>query len=662
MLTPVGADLLLASCIFVLSRRVLSLFYFCSCVVLGSAPVKNTTAWHKERDASLVDEVDRSRQQSLLDGDYEVDEDDSLKRKIQREQRYTRCCRSLCCCLASEEEAAFEDVGKLLSDWLSDFDVVPTDMAAMLYAVHIDQHRRKVRQVHQVQERKAQEKKDNKINDEEKGMSESAAAAAATTVTSAAATLPCDPHESMERPRFGRQGLNGAVPTVKDDQRTLCRIVDNVRFAYAVYGWPLHAYDGLASCAMCRLLCCGAPCCHCCTEDIHTSYEKSGTCCQGVHRCHAYNTASMVSLAGIKSTDVIYVSWKNNIEQYSPYALMLDHKTKQVVVACRGTLSMADCLTDVLATEIPLDELGKEYGFEGRSEYGHKGIFSKGIMIVKDLVRRGYLKRLLRRGEKNVDAVVPPPKADSQWVAELPDCTGYEILITGHSLGAGLATVVALLLRQTYPELKCIAYSPPGGMLTKPLALKTRDFVTSVVLADDMISRSSIHSMFRLREEMFDAVPRMRSVNKSTMLWKIAMGADVPELLVAEDVAKKDSSTGGSKDSDVPSAAPSTAPSTESTRTPVSVRRMYPPGWILHLKQVSEERACLDTCCCNGCCCMSALMGAGSRVLQPIWLNQDGLHEIVVSRTMASDHFPDRLVAALREIRPQEEVCINVNM
>ena len=51
MLTPVGADLLLASCIFVLSRRVLSLFYFCSCVVLGSAPVKNTTAWHKERDA-----------------------------------------------------------------------------------------------------------------------------------------------------------------------------------------------------------------------------------------------------------------------------------------------------------------------------------------------------------------------------------------------------------------------------------------------------------------------------------------------------------------------------------------------------------------------------------------------------------------------------------
>ena len=34
---------------------------------------------------------------------------------------------------------------------------------------------------------------------------------------------------------------------------------------------------------------------------------------------------------------------------------------------------------------------------------------------------------------------------------------------------------------------------------------------------------------------------------------------------------------------------------------------------------------------------------------------QDGLQEVIVSRTMASDHFPDHVVAALTQIRPTDE-------
>ena len=39
---------------------------------------------------------------------------------------------------------------------------------------------------------------------------------------------------------------------------------------------------------------------------------------------------------------------------------------------------------------------------------------------------------------------------------------GYQLVITGHSLGAGVASVLALLLRPEYPRLICYAYSPPG--------------------------------------------------------------------------------------------------------------------------------------------------------------------------------------------------------
>ena len=50
--------------------------------------------------------------------------------------------------------------------------------------------------------------------------------------------------------------------------------------------------------------------------------------------------------------------------------------------------------------------------------------------------------------------------------------------VTGHSLGAGVAAIVALLLRRAWrdvhPEhagrLRCIALSPPGGLLSRGVA------------------------------------------------------------------------------------------------------------------------------------------------------------------------------------------------
>ena len=50
----------------------------------------------------------------------------------------------------------------------------------------------------------------------------------------------------------------------------------------------------------------------------------------------------------------------------------------------------------------------------------------------------------------------------------------------GHSLGAGLAVLLSVLLRPLYPQLHCYAYSPPGGLLDRDLAAKTEDWVTSV--------------------------------------------------------------------------------------------------------------------------------------------------------------------------------------
>lgn len=41
----------------------------------------------------------------------------------------------------------------------------------------------------------------------------------------------------------------------------------------------------------------------------------------------------------------------------------------------------------------------------------------------------------------------------------------FGLVLVGHSLGAGTASILAILLRQTHPDLQCFAYSPPGGLL-----------------------------------------------------------------------------------------------------------------------------------------------------------------------------------------------------
>ena len=63
--------------------------------------------------------------------------------------------------------------------------------------------------------------------------------------------------------------------------------------------------------------------------------------------------------------------------------------------------------------------------------------------------------------------------------------------LTGHSLGAGTAVVLASLMRPQYPSLKCFAFSPPGGLCSKEFALATK------VSQDCCIILRTPHALFR---------------------------------------------------------------------------------------------------------------------------------------------------------------------
>lgn len=100
---------------------------------------------------------------------------------------------------------------------------------------------------------------------------------------------------------------------------------------------------------------------------------------------HAHRN-SLLAHSGLDESDLIYANFNNKYNQM-PYCIVIDHKWQSVVLAIRGTLSLEDCLVDVLVDPDPLDELGREYGFDGDDQYCHSGVLSCVKYILNDLKR-----------------------------------------------------------------------------------------------------------------------------------------------------------------------------------------------------------------------------------------------------------------------------------
>jgi pimeloyl-ACP methyl ester carboxylesterase len=129
--------------------------------------------------------------------------------------------------------------------------------------------------------------------------------------------------------------------------------------------------------------------------------------------------------------------------------------SKTVYLVIPGTRTMADVSSD-------LDAI---------AAIGSDGKFHAGIKKVAD----------------RIETVVAP------HVARL-DSAGYKLILTGHSLGGGVAAVLALGLKKRVTRMKCFAFGPPPCM-EESLAESANQFVTSVVLRHDLVTRASVQNV-----------------------------------------------------------------------------------------------------------------------------------------------------------------------
>ncbi len=368
----------------------------------------------------------------------------------------------------------------------------------------------------------------------------------------------------------------------------------------------------------------------------------------------------------------------------------LDHETKSVVVAFRGTLSFGDIVTDLSASTKPI-QLPSNPDF-----LVHKGMLKTVTAILEKLDEEEILESAFRRAPQ------------------------YKLVLVGHSLGAGCACLLGMLLRERYPHLRCFCYSPMGALVNEAAAEYTKEFTTSFTLGRDLVARLNVPNTHKLKDDLVRVIESCRKPKcqiifegcletlctcfgrsvvfnevdvkgerggngaaESTSLLgdESATEASNDErnhlldkngesaLLVAITIDPERSLTtpGGTTD---PQSSPSQLrsaknseitpilhPSLSSLKLPVRsenrrssdtsspvtsitqevARRLVPlfvPGKIIHIVDQSKNKPCF----------------CASRQLEVTWASRHAFNKIQVSPDMVRDHFPDVIYRAMHKI------------
>ncbi|CAH0479316.1 unnamed protein product [Peronospora belbahrii] len=290
-------------------------------------------------------------------------------------------------------------------------------------------------------------------------------------------------YEKEKNAELAAQG----IPTVEhfapdEEVKRLSDLAFYCRLAIGIYGWPIYVW--YSPCYWFRIF-------GCFKKPVDDQVFEHDNFLHG-------NRASFVNYTGVKESDLVYLNCRNFVFQ-APYCIVRDKQRKELIISVRGSMSFYDFVTDGLAqivrmepNELPYDI---PYVFD---TWTHYGMLHTARQIFKDL-QEGTRKAVF-------------------WDFAMANCSvgrltdddeiDWTIVVCGHSMGAGVACILAVLLRKVFPNTRAFLYATPP-LFDAETAAWTKKFATTAVYGDDIVPRLSISNMAKLRDEMaihYDAV------------------------------------------------------------------------------------------------------------------------------------------------------------
>ncbi|KAL4091877.1 hypothetical protein QTP88_026489 [Uroleucon formosanum] len=422
-----------------------------------------------------------------------------------------------------------------------------------------------------------------------------------------------------------------------------------LQLSVAIYGWPFLIYSycitGLFK-MMPKFFCCA------CFRTKPT-VVKEDNCC-------LCNFAAIRYLSKSHSKDILFASFVNHIFEL-PFFVTVDHETSSIVIAIRGSLSMRDIFTDLTAIVEKLDA----YGVPPES-YAHKGMLCSAKYIKKELEDHNVIEKAY---------------------TNFPE---YNLVITGHSLGAGTAVILAFYMRPLYPNLKVYAFATPAGLLSREAARIAEDFTFSVGVGDDMVMHMTIDNVEDLRTNMLQVLQSCRLPKYRVFLngfgyalfgvpsrdlestWRhrttsemrnsplLSMHSPVLSMITQNDGFPTDSisnhhlvpTTSSYPNDQIISISPTY---NELTVRRYSKIRLYTPGHILHItkKKKSKEQKKADK---------KSGTNSNEYNYEMRWATPEDFKELRIMPRMLLDHLPENVLKTIDNVLEEQRTEIGFDL
>jgi len=303
--------------------------------------------------------------------------------------------------------------------------------------------------------------------------------------------------------------------------------------------------------------------------------------------------AALQQVCSQENVELVYVTYHVDVGE-TPFFIGIDYDMSKIVISIRGTLSMKDIMTDLNAESelLPLQPVREEWK-------GHKGMVQAAEYIHGKLIQENLLEKAFNwRKDRGTDK--------------------FALVCVGHSLGGGTAAILAIILRQQYPDVTCYSYSPPGGLLSEEAMLASREFMTSVVVGKDVVPRIGMHQLETLRHDLMETIKKSEESKWTTIARTMACCSSQAE----EEGLGSDSAT----------AAINVHPMDCSVNLSVH-QPLYPPGRIIHIVRHHPKKR----------------KRGNAPVYQAVWADNRDFDQVLISKRMVQDHMPDNVLDALEK-------------